>query len=338
MTRLMQVTQTYADRRRQAAREGMAKLRAKRKRLVKVLMVEIENLEMALGYLQAHPEDQRKKINPFAYVRSVLKRRSDALNVQLIDRERWINWLCGWNIPSTRPYFMDVTLREDDQSRQSGCVYVTHRTYNMSQRAYPYKPFGNQVDDLIDVEMHVREDDHGVCIQAFECHLQFTIFANYENVAKTWHFDFTESTPAFAVKAIEEMDDGILCVIHEHNEMKLKRIAVSGVFRGQDGQDRITITHAGIAVDDRFPFAPGEVRSNGFQWVVFEHVTDLITLVRWSLLNFRPVNADGPLPLRDIARSLHCPVSKNDSDELIVERIRRASNVGLEKLRDQFCQ
>ncbi|KAH9076736.1 hypothetical protein Ae201684P_010670 [Aphanomyces euteiches] len=47
MTRLMQVTQTYADRRRQAARE--------------------ENLEMALGYLQAHPEDQRKKINPFAY-------------------------------------------------------------------------------------------------------------------------------------------------------------------------------------------------------------------------------------------------------------------------------
>ncbi|CAK4792895.1 unnamed protein product, partial [Aphanomyces euteiches] len=91
---------------------------------------------------------------------------------------------------------------------------------------------------------------------------------NYENVAKTWRFDYTESTTLYTVLMVEKMDEDILYSIQEHNELKLKRISVSGVFPGYPGQDRITITHAGIAVDERFPFGDGETRVNGFQWSV----------------------------------------------------------------------
>ncbi|KAG9411114.1 hypothetical protein AC1031_016763 [Aphanomyces cochlioides] len=301
-------------------------------------MAEIHHLEIALGYLQVHPEEQHKKMNPFAYAISVLERRRDVLDAQCIDRERVINWLFGLKIPPPARNYMDVTLRQDDQGRRSGCVYVTHRTFNMAQRAYPYKPFGDQVEDLIGVKMHLGEDEDGICILAFESHLQFTVCANYENVAKTWRFDYTERTPAFTVRMIEEMDDGILYIIQEHNHVKLRRISVSGVFPGYAGQNRITITHAGIAVDERFPFAASETRSNGFQWIIFEHVTDRMTLVRWSLLNFGHVNAHGRLSLRDTARSLCCPVNQYDSDDLIVERIRTVCESGLTDIRDQFCQ
>ncbi|KAG9417135.1 hypothetical protein AC1031_001526 [Aphanomyces cochlioides] len=52
----------------------------------------------------------------------------------------------------------------------------------------------------------------------------------------------------------EEIDDEIVYIIQEQNVLKLKRISVSGVFPGYPGQDRITVTHAGISLDARFPF------------------------------------------------------------------------------------
>ncbi|KAG9411115.1 hypothetical protein AC1031_022079 [Aphanomyces cochlioides] len=72
--------------------------------------------------------------------------------------------------------------------------------------------------------------------------------------------------------------------------------------------------------------------------IIFEHVTDRLTLVRWSLLNYCSVKADGPLSLHELARSLHYPNNTIDSDEFIVERIRHASVLALAKIRDEFCE
>ncbi|KAH9076847.1 hypothetical protein Ae201684P_010778 [Aphanomyces euteiches] len=85
-------------------------------------------------------------------------------------------------------------------------------------------------------------------------------------------------------------------------------MCVAGVFLDHEN-DRITITQTGIALDKRFPFQDGENRTNGISWIVFQHVTDRLTLVRWSVLNFCPVNAKGALPLREVAqymRDVHC--------------------------------
>ncbi|KAG9411106.1 hypothetical protein AC1031_016756 [Aphanomyces cochlioides] len=233
---------------------------------------------------------------------------------------------------------MEVTLLQDDYGRRRGCVGLTNRTHIMSQEAYPYKPFGNYVEDKIDIKIHLGEDEHGICIKAFESNLLFTVEGNYETVAKMWRFDYTESTPVFTVKMTEKIDDEIVYIIQEHNVLKLKRISVSGVFPGYPGQDRITVTHAGIALDERFPFVEGETRSSGFQWTIFEHITDHLTLVRWSSLAFCPVNAHGPLSLLDTASSFRVAVNLNDSDEMIVVRIRSVAAVSFEKLVWSFRQ
>ncbi|KAG9411102.1 hypothetical protein AC1031_016753 [Aphanomyces cochlioides] len=69
---------------------------------------------------------------------------------------------------------------------------------------------------------------------------------------------------------------------------------------------------------------------------IFEHMTDRLTLVRWSLLHFCSINADGPLSLRGTARLLRCPVYENDTDEGIIERCRSAAQKSMESFRDHI--
>ncbi|CAK4274185.1 unnamed protein product [Aphanomyces euteiches] len=326
--------------RQRNARDAAKQLNMTTAQMIKVMEKQVELLENDLMR-------RKQEVDPH-FLATVLataeildfQETNKELKSMLENREKLMKWLAAWvetyKVHKGGPNYMEVTLLQDDNGRRRGSVYMTNRAHMMSQNANPYKPFGCRIEDDTKVTAHLGEDANGVCVQAFECHVIFTVEANYENVAKTWRFDQTESTPIFSVKSVEDMDHDILYMIHEHNELKRKRIAISGIFRGYEGQDRITITHTGIAVDERYPFTPGEVRSNGFQWVIFEHVTDRLTIVRWSLLNYCPVNVNGSLSLLETAQSLRCPVSQYDSEEAIIERMCRVSEQGLMKIRDQF--
>ncbi|CAK4526278.1 unnamed protein product [Aphanomyces euteiches] len=82
---------SYADRRREAARKGMAKLREARKKEIKALTSQVQNLQVALDHLKAHPEEQHQSIQPFAYARRVLdQHHDDALREQVVIRNRLI--------------------------------------------------------------------------------------------------------------------------------------------------------------------------------------------------------------------------------------------------------
>ncbi|KAH9118848.1 hypothetical protein LEN26_011897 [Aphanomyces euteiches] len=315
--------------RQRNARDAAKQLNMTTAQMIKVMEKQVELLENDLMR-------RKQEVDPH-FLATVLataeildfQETTKELKSMLENREKLMKWLAAW----VETYKVH---KQDDYGRRRGSVYMTNRAHMMSQNAYPYKPFGCRIEDDTKVTAHLGEDANGVCVQAFECHVIFTVEANYENVAKTWRFDQTESTPIFSVKSVEDMDYDILYMIHEHNELKRKRIAISGIFCGYEGQDRITITHTGIAVDERYPFTPGEVRSNGFQWVIFEHVTDRLTIVRWSLLNYCPVNVNGSLSLLETAQSLRCPVSQYDSEEAIIKRMCRVSEQGLMKIRDQF--
>ncbi|KAH9110877.1 hypothetical protein LEN26_013608 [Aphanomyces euteiches] len=240
--------------------------------LIKVMRKQVELLEAELLR-------RKQETDPY-YLALVLAKieildfeeKNKELRTMLENREKLKGWLAAWVnsyiVRKGGPNYMELTLLQDDEGRRRGSVYMTNRSHIMSQIAYPYKPFGNSIEDKTEVKIHRGEDEHGVCIMAYENYVHFTVEGNYENVAKTWRFDYTESTPLYTVLMVEKMDEDILYIIQEHNELKLKRISVSGVFPGYPGQDRITITHAGIAVDERFPFGDGETRVNGFQWSV----------------------------------------------------------------------
>ncbi|CAK4744684.1 unnamed protein product [Aphanomyces euteiches] len=357
---------SYADRRRDSARKGMAKLRAARKREMEILMAQEQNLQVALEYLKAHPEEQHQSIQPFAYARRVLdQHHDDALREQVIARNRLIqsertakkkriddykavvlaaqahilntecinlelltrqtgrlqlrdflqHWLASQSPQKGRPLLMETILLPDDNGRRSGCYFMTNRAYNLSKQKYPpRKTYEEEVEDFLEVKIHLDEDDRGTCVLATECHIQFTVDANFENVAKTWWFDLVESNPLVEASIIEKFEDRIKYVKHEYTKVKYRRLCVAGVFLDQD-QDRIMITQTGIAIDEHFPFVHGESRSNGIQWIVFQHVTDRLTIVRWSIVSFCPVSAKGPLSFFETALNAGCDVKPEDCEE-----------------------
>ncbi|CAK4282658.1 unnamed protein product [Aphanomyces euteiches] len=303
----MEFTPQYNDKRREAARKGMSKLRAARKREVEALMAQIENLEGVLGHLKAHPEERHRGINQFVVTRRILDQRNSALKAQVLACNRLIQLLRSWTI-SRQLYngYVETHVPHDAGSRRSGFDWLTKKAYNMSLKANEYIPKRKDVADDTKVKLHLGVDENGAqSVLAFECQIQFTIFANYENVAKTWWFDLLESAPLLQSTVVEKVGDHIVYVKQEHVDLNYRRLCLAAVFLDHE-KDRITITQTGIAMDDRFPFQGGESRSNGFQWIVFQHVTDNVTIVRWSILSFCPVNAKGPLSLRDMAARCGC--------------------------------
>ncbi|KAF0723172.1 hypothetical protein Ae201684_017793 [Aphanomyces euteiches] len=248
------------------------------------------------------------------------------------------DWLASQSPQKGRPSPMGTTLLPDDNGRRNGCYYMTNRAYNLSKQKYPpRKTYEEEVEDFIDVKIHLDEDDRGACVYATECHVQFTVDANFENVAKTWWFDLVESNPLVEASVIEKFEDHIKYVKHEYTRVKYRRLCVAGVFLDHD-EDRITITQTGIAIDERFPFVQGESRSNGIQWLVFQHVTDRLTIVRWSIVSFCPVSVNGPLSFFETALNSGCDVKPDDSEEVLLAKFQTAAEKFLEGARDQFLR
>ncbi|KAG9411107.1 hypothetical protein AC1031_016757 [Aphanomyces cochlioides] len=173
---------------------------------IEVLQDEVKLLEYKLARLKkgATPFSTalitaRAQINAF-------EKKNQELRTMAENREQLKAWLAAWVntyiVHQGGPNYMEVTLLQDDYSRRRGCVSLTNRTHMMSQEAYPCKPFGNCVEDKIDVKLHLRDDQDGVCIQAFESNVQFTVEGNYETVAKTWRCGLTESSAMFNVMVL----------------------------------------------------------------------------------------------------------------------------------------
>ncbi|KAG9411113.1 hypothetical protein AC1031_016762 [Aphanomyces cochlioides] len=182
--------------RQKHSRDTAKQLDATNEQLLQVMRKQVELLEEELLR-------RKQETDPY-YLALVLARaeilefeeQNRELQSMLENREKLKGWLAAWvdtyMVHKGSPNYMEVTLLQDDYGRRRGGVYMINRTHMMSQNFYPYKPHGYQVEDTIDIKIHCGEDEHGECVKAYECHLQFSIEGNYENVAKTWRFDYTD--------------------------------------------------------------------------------------------------------------------------------------------------
>ncbi|KAH9148480.1 hypothetical protein AeRB84_008181 [Aphanomyces euteiches] len=316
-----------------------------KKQLIQSWQDRVEDLEKFFAYYK-RKEASKKRINEHrAAIRAARAHimKTERINLELLTRlegrillKRFLqDWLASQSPQKNRPSPMETTLLQDEKGRTSGSLYMTNRAFKMSNLEFPPELVHEDVEDYVEVKLHLDEDDHGTCIHAVECHVQFTIDANFENVAKTWWFDLVESTPLLTSTIVEKFKENIMYVSQEHTRAKVKRLTIAGAFMDEE-KDRITITQTGIALDERFPFVEGENRSNGMQWVVFQHITDRLTLVRWTIVNFCPVNANGPLSLSEVAEFLQYRVYPNDSEESLLVKIQSGFDNILTNLRDQF--
>ncbi|KAG9411141.1 hypothetical protein AC1031_016792 [Aphanomyces cochlioides] len=332
---------SYEDRRREAARTGMAKLRAARKKEMDVLTSQEQSLQVALAYLKAHPEEQYQSIQPFAYARRVLhQHHDDALREQLVTRNRLIQsgrtakkkriddykavvLAAQAHILRTKRINLELLTRLTGRLQLKVFLHDWLASQSPQKKYPPRKTYEEEVEDFLDVNIHLDEDDCGTCVYAIESH--------------TWWFDLVESNPLVESSVLERFEDHIMYLKHEFTRYKFRSLYVAGVFLDHD-EDRITITQTGIAIDEHFPFVQGESRSNGFQWVVFQHVTDRLTIVRWTIVNFCPVNANGPLSLLETALNSYCAARPEDSEEVLLAKFQTAAEKYLEGARDQFLR
>ncbi|CAK4535807.1 unnamed protein product, partial [Aphanomyces euteiches] len=297
-----------------------------KKQLIQSWQDRVEDLEKFFAYYK-RKEASKKRINEHrAAIRAARAHimKTERINLELLTRlegrillKRFLqDWLASQSPQKNRPSPMETTLLQDEKGRTSGSLYMTNRAFKMSNLEFPPELVHEDVEDYVEVKLHLDEDDHGTCIHAVECHVQFTIDANFENI-------------------VEKFKENIMYVSQEHTRAKVKRLTIAGAFMDEE-KDRITITQTGIALDERFPFVEGENRSNGMQWVVFQHITDRLTLVRWTIVNFCPVNANGPLSLSEVAEFLQYRVYPNDSEESLLVKIQSGFDNILTNLRDQF--
>ncbi|CAK4098498.1 unnamed protein product [Aphanomyces euteiches] len=132
----MEFTPQYNDKRREAARKGMSKLRAARKREVEALMAQIENLEGVLGHLKAHPEERHRGINQFVVTRRILDQRNSALKAQVLACNRLIQLLRSWTISRQLPKVVDACSVNGQVVEKVGdhIVYVKQEHVDLNYR------------------------------------------------------------------------------------------------------------------------------------------------------------------------------------------------------------
>ncbi|KAG9411139.1 hypothetical protein AC1031_016790 [Aphanomyces cochlioides] len=169
----------------------------------------IKDLEEHLKFLKEKKAERKERVDNYILAVAVAQshiesaqRKNKRLKMTVQGREEIKSFLFNWVLTQFpqksiqgRPCPIETTLLPDDNGRKNGSIHMTNRGLQMSKQFYPDEAFKSAVKDDIKVKVHVGDDGDGTCIHAIEYHLQFTIFANFENVAKTWWFDLSESTP-----------------------------------------------------------------------------------------------------------------------------------------------
>ncbi|CAK4085971.1 unnamed protein product [Aphanomyces euteiches] len=88
--------------------------------------------------------------------------------------------------------------------------------------------------------------------------------------------------------------------------------------------DRIVLTLTKIA-HELFPIPPGQARTHGYGWLVFERVTDTIIRVRHSDLHLAPMTSHGVETLDEMGHLFGIPRRFGETSECFLERIHTAA-------------
>ncbi|CAK4753686.1 unnamed protein product [Aphanomyces euteiches] len=189
-------------------------------------------------------------------------------------------------------------------------------------------PFDARQNEAYKFNLHKAYDDNGIeTIAAMEIHSQFHIvFATLYDVANSlWDFIIETSYATSALVTCEPVNffhDRLIYShgVNDHNSTDLLRIM--GMFIEDD---RIVLTLTKIAHDELFPIPPGQARTHGYGWLVFERVTDTIIRVRHSDLHLAPMTSHGVATLDEMGHLFGIPRRFSETSECFLERIHTAA-------------
>ncbi|RQM21095.1 hypothetical protein B5M09_009841 [Aphanomyces astaci] len=197
--------------------------------------------------------------------------------------------------PIMRSSWMQSTLLANPAARQQGYRWLSDRVLHTSQR-HPH-PFGDAVADRVSVVAHRGEDTDGATVAAIEGHYQFTAFGDFRHVSqRLWVANIAPT----AVTVIQMLDDQpIDGLMYYHSTNLVTNVRV--IARQYIEASRVVLTYTTIV----------------------EHVTDQVSLVRHSNLQYTPVTSQGVASLAEIAQLFRSPFPESDGQSPLRNREAR---------------
>ncbi|KAF0697108.1 Aste57867_12185 [Aphanomyces stellatus] len=285
--------------------ERMRKVRAEKKvqmKLLEVLKLKADDLHpvaLAVRMLRKHNQELRQSVERQALIARLLASwvhshsgihgvLSQGPLVDVASRRSSPGSLC--------PYA--VTLLGHPVARKQGFQWLTEKLYHNAIVAFPQHPLGHRADD--DLEVHLRsttDDVDDTSILGIEMHVKHTFFGHYQTLGNLmWTFGQHHS-PCKRIWCRRTWT--MFNTVHSTGVYEGTGTNVRRIVREFEDSDRIVLTHALIAQDELFPFAPSELRTHGYVWTVLEKVIDSITPFDV------PFCPSGVASLDDIGRLFH---------------------------------
>ncbi|KAF0719812.1 Aste57867_779 [Aphanomyces stellatus] len=300
------------------------------------LLAAVASLQEELACTKAAgPSQRRRKTtrgNPYTVAAQVLLKYNQSLKDQVATQAKLVHVLSAWvasHNPSqglaTQPAWTESTLLADPVARRQGLEWLSQKVYHAATQAFPLHPCRDAFQDAIAVRMHQDESD--VHIAAFEISVQYhTVFATLSHVARSmWTFMTGTSfatSKTVACDDVERAHDGLL---YSYAKNDRAGTSIRRIMAMYEEDDRVVLTACKVAEDERFPLPPCEIRNHGFGWLVLfcgiyclfsmlteylfssvmmvlQRVTDSITLVRATDMQFAPLTVHGKATLEDIGR------------------------------------
>ncbi|KAF0696318.1 Aste57867_12915 [Aphanomyces stellatus] len=248
-----------------------------------------------------------------------------SLRAQLRRQQELLRLVYGWVAPvatslEEKRSWSQYTLLAHPVARRYGYTWLSERVYHAARAtALPMDPLGGSMADATSVHMM---SDAGRVV-GFEMHSQMTLLANFKVVADVlWPLMLqTGRKTNFQAKDVEVIDG---TTMYQHTESLVLGTSYRVIFRLFVEASRFILTMVYILDDESNPLRANERRVYGYDWAIFERVTDDITLWREARVLYTPMTTEGELALDD-----HAPIfgveKKDQSNQVLLAQIEAAA-------------
>ncbi|KAH9089476.1 hypothetical protein LEN26_019136 [Aphanomyces euteiches] len=231
---------------------------------------------------------------------------------------------------SLQSTWMQSTLLAHPISRRQGIQWLSERVFHLACQAAPHsQTLDGHIYETLTLDVHLSDeiDDEGTSISALESRYKYTMYSDFESVAREYWNAVIESNAAISRELIERVDDRFI-YYHQRDHLKgANLLTVAGFFKQQD---RIVVTYCYLARDELFPPEENILLSPGFSWTVFEATRPDTTLVHNLSLYGTPSTRDGHvIPLERIGRFFGRPSFGIQHREAYIELVRASAERAL---------
>ncbi|KAH9127740.1 hypothetical protein AeMF1_001997 [Aphanomyces euteiches] len=300
------------------------KYRAAKRHEVNQLTLETHCLEQTLAALNAEFASEDKATTNAMEENTTLRKEVNR-------RQKLVRILSDWFNLHQRPQkalansssWTETTLLAHSGARKQGIQWLSERVYHHARLVLPGNhPYRGRIDDALFLDFHRCETEDGPGIAAVETHYQYTACTDFLHASRLQWDKTLQANAAVSKELIERVGDRFMYYHHINSRTSVHLLTISAFFKEDD---RVVITYCFLAKDEVFPLRGNIFRPHGFAWTVYEAMTDDVTLISHSAIQFA-TTADGEITPMELLGSLYGKSAQGvEHREAYIEQVRSSA-------------